>query len=55
MIQEKERRTASGLLMLTIFLTILVVAALGLFRAIRVRGRGSEWWPSWSSWSSSSS
>jgi regulator of protease activity HflC (stomatin/prohibitin superfamily) len=36
MIQEQERRTASGLLMLTIFLTIMVVAGLGLFRAIRV-------------------
>jgi len=36
MIQEKERRTASGLLMLTIFVIILVVAALGAFRAIRV-------------------
>ena len=36
MIQEKERHTASGLLMLTIFLTIQVVGALGVFRAIRV-------------------
>ena len=36
MIQEKERRTASGLLMLVIFLIILVVAALGVFRAGRV-------------------
>ena len=36
MIQEKERRTASGLLMLTIFLIVLVVAALGAFRAVRV-------------------
>ena len=36
MIQEKERHTASGFLMLFIFLVILVVAALGLFRAIRV-------------------
>jgi hypothetical protein len=36
MIQELERRTASGLLMLTIFLTIMVVAGLGLFRAVRV-------------------
>jgi regulator of protease activity HflC (stomatin/prohibitin superfamily) len=36
MIQEKERHTASGLLMLVIFLIMLVVAALGLFRAVRV-------------------
>ena len=36
MIQEEERHTASGLLMLTIFLTIQVVGALGVFRAIRV-------------------
>ncbi len=36
MIQEKERHTASGLLMLMIFLIILVVAALGIFRAVRV-------------------
>ena len=36
MIPEKERRTASGLLMLMIFLIILVVAALGIFRAARV-------------------
>ena len=36
MIQERERRTASGLLMLVIFLTILVVAVLGILRAGRV-------------------
>ena len=36
MVQEKERRTAAGLLMLVIFLIILVVAALGVFRAARV-------------------
>ena len=36
MIEERQRHTASGLLMLTIFLVILVVAALGVFRAARV-------------------
>ena len=36
MIREKERHTAPGLLMLTIFITILVVAGLGIFRAGRV-------------------
>jgi regulator of protease activity HflC (stomatin/prohibitin superfamily) len=36
MIQERERRTASGILMLVIFVVILVVAVLGLFRAARV-------------------
>jgi len=36
MIRESERHTASGLLMLTIFLIILVVAGLGIFRAARV-------------------
>ena len=36
MIEERQRHTASGLLMLTIFLIILVVAALGVFRAARV-------------------
>jgi len=36
MIREKERQTASGLLMLVIFIIILVVAGLGIFRAARV-------------------
>lgn len=36
MIRETERHTASGLLMLLIFITILVVAGLGIFRAIMV-------------------
>ncbi|MCG6924878.1 MAG: SPFH domain-containing protein [Acidobacteria bacterium] len=36
MVQERVRRTASGLLMLMIFLIILVVAGLGIFRAARV-------------------
>jgi len=36
MIRESERHTASGLLMLTIFLIIMVVAGLGIFRAARV-------------------
>jgi len=36
MIRENKRHTASGLLMLTIFLIILVVAALGIVRAARV-------------------
>jgi len=36
MIRESERHTASGLLMLTIFLIILVVTALGVYRAARV-------------------
>jgi regulator of protease activity HflC (stomatin/prohibitin superfamily) len=36
MIQEKTRHTAPGLLMLLIFLVILVVAGLGIFRAARV-------------------
>ena len=36
MIREKERHTAPGLLMLMIFITILVVAGLGIFRAARV-------------------
>jgi len=36
MVRENERHTASGLLMLTIFLIIMVVAGLGIFRAARV-------------------
>ena len=36
MIQEKTRHTAPGLLMLLIFIIILVVAGLGIFRAARV-------------------
>ncbi len=36
MIQEKTRHTAPGLLMLLIFIVILVVAGLGIFRAARV-------------------
>jgi regulator of protease activity HflC (stomatin/prohibitin superfamily) len=40
MIQEKTRHTAPGLLMLLIFLVILVVAGLGIFRAARV---GDTW------------
>jgi len=36
MIQEKTRHTAPGLLMLVIFIIILVVAGLGIFRAARV-------------------
>ncbi len=35
MILEKERHTAPGLLMLVIFIIILVVAGLGIFRALR--------------------
>ena len=35
MIRESERHTASGLLMVTIFLTILIVAVLGIVRAAR--------------------
>jgi regulator of protease activity HflC (stomatin/prohibitin superfamily) len=35
MIRESERHTASGLLMLTIFVIILIVAALGIVRAAR--------------------
>jgi regulator of protease activity HflC (stomatin/prohibitin superfamily) len=35
MIRESERHTASGLLMLTIFLIILIVAVLGIVRAAR--------------------
>jgi predicted nucleic acid-binding Zn ribbon protein len=33
MIQERTRHTAPGLLMLLIFIIILVVAGLGIFRA----------------------
>jgi regulator of protease activity HflC (stomatin/prohibitin superfamily) len=36
MIRESERHTASGLLMLTIFLILMVVAGLGIYRAARV-------------------
>jgi regulator of protease activity HflC (stomatin/prohibitin superfamily) len=36
MLQEKTRHTAPGLLMLLIFIIILVVAGLGIFRAARV-------------------
>jgi regulator of protease activity HflC (stomatin/prohibitin superfamily) len=35
MIREKERHTAPGLLMLVVFITIVVVAGLGIFRAAR--------------------
>ena len=35
MILEKERHTAPGLLMLVVFITIVVVAGLGIFRAAR--------------------
>ena len=37
MIRESERHTASGLLMLTIFLIILIVSALGIVRAVRAQ------------------
>ena len=36
MVQERTRHTAPGLLMLLIFIIILVVAGLGIFRAARV-------------------
>ncbi len=35
MIRERERQTASGLLMLFVFLSLIVVAAAGLIRAVR--------------------
>ena len=37
MIRESERHTASGLLMLAIFLIILIVSALGIVRAVRAQ------------------
>jgi regulator of protease activity HflC (stomatin/prohibitin superfamily) len=37
MIRETERHTASGLLMLAIFLIILIVSALGIVRAVRAQ------------------
>ena len=42
MIQEKERRTAAGLLMRGSFLIILGVAALGSFRAARASSRAGS-------------
>ena len=35
MIRERERQTASGMLMLSVFLILTVVAGLGFIRAVR--------------------
>ena len=41
MIRERERQTTSGLLMLVVFLTLIVIAALGFIRAIQADDGGT--------------
>jgi regulator of protease activity HflC (stomatin/prohibitin superfamily) len=45
MIRERTRSTASGLLMLVVFLGLYVTGGLGIYRAIQVRDAwGAVWW-----------